>query len=126
MLVALAGLALSARFVPGLLIGVFLVGAAAAALSPAIQARLMDVSHDSQSIAAALNHSALNIGNALGAFLGGVAIAGGLGYLAPVWIGLGLSALGMALTFVTFAIDRSTRRNGLHVPYGTEAITVVG
>ncbi|MBG6059500.1 DHA1 family inner membrane transport protein [Cryobacterium sp. MP_M5] len=126
MLVALAGLALSARFVPGLLIGVFLVGAAAAALSPAIQARLMDVSHDSQSIAAALNHSALNIGNALGAFLGGVAIAGGLGYLAPVWIGLGLSALGMALTFVTFAIDRSRRRNGLHVPYGTEAITVVG
>jgi len=125
MLVALAGLGLSARFVPGLLIGVFLVGAAAAALSPTIQARLMDVSHDSQSIAAALNHSALNIGNGLGAFLGGVAIAGGLGYLAPVWIGLGLSALGMALTFITFGIDRWRRNNGVHVPYGTQAIPVV-
>ena len=49
---------------------VFLVGAASAALSPVIQARLMDVAGDAQSIAAALNHSALNIGNSLGGTLG--------------------------------------------------------
>lgn len=124
LLVALTLLALSAQFVAGLLAGVFLVGTAAAALGPTIQARLMDVAHDSQSMAAALNHSALNIGNALGAALGGVAIAASLGYKAPVWIGLGLSVLGLLLTVVTFSIDRSRRRNGVHVPYGTAAIRI--
>lgn len=125
LLVALLVLALSAQFLAGLLVGVFLIGAAASALSPTIQSRLMDVAHDSQSIAAALNHSALNIGNALGAFLGGVAVAAGLGYVAPVWIGLGLSVLGVLLAVVTFAIDRSRRSRGEHVPYGTAAIGIV-
>jgi DHA1 family inner membrane transport protein len=125
MLVALTALAFSAQSVVGLLVCVFLIGAAAAALSPTIQTRLMDVAHESQSIAAALNHSALNVGNALGAYLGGIAIAAGLGYVAPVWIGLGLSGIGIVLAVATFAIDRSRRRQGVHVPYGTAAITVV-
>jgi DHA1 family inner membrane transport protein len=86
----------------------------------------MDVARDSQSIAAALNHSALNIGNALGAYAGGLAIAAGLGYLAPVWIGLGFSILGVLLAVMTFAIDQVRRRNGVVVPYGTAAIRVVG
>jgi len=104
---------------------VFLVGGAASALSPTIQTRLMDVAHDSQSIAAALNHSALNLGNALGAYLGGVVVAAGLGYLAPIWVGLGLSVLGVALAVVTCAIDRSRRRRGVDVPYGTQLISVI-
>lgn len=122
---ALVLLAFSAQFVTGLLIGVFLIGAAASALSPTIQARLMDVAHESQSLAAALNHSSLNIGNALGAALGGVAIAGGFGYIAPIWIGVGLSLVGLVLTLVTFRIDRDRRRRGVHVPYGTQVIGVV-
>ena len=125
MLAALLLLAFSAETLPGLLIGVFLVGGAASALSPTIQTRLMDVAHDSQSIAAALNHSALNLGNALGAYLGGVVVAAGLGYLAPIWVGLGLSVLGVALAAVTFAIDRSRRRRGVDVPYGTQLISVI-
>ncbi|MGY4859744.1 MFS transporter [Cryobacterium sp. AP23] len=126
MLAALLLLAFAAQTLAGLLIGVFLVGAAASALSPTIQTRLMDVAHESQSIAAALNHSALNLGNALGAYLGGVVVAAGLGYLAPVWVGLGLSVLGVALAAVTFAIDRDRRRRGVDVPYGTQLIDVVG
>jgi len=125
MIAALLLLAFSAQTLPGLLIGVFLVGGAAAALSPTIQTRLMDVAHDSQSIAAALNHSALNLGNALGAYLGGVVVAAGLGYVAPVWVGLGLSVLGVVLAAVTFAIDRNRRRRGVDVPYGTQLIDVV-
>lgn len=124
LIVALAGLALSAQFLVGLLVGVFLIGAAASALSPTIQSRLMDVAHGSQSIGAALNHSALNIGNSLGAYLGGVAIAAGFGYVAPVWIGFGLSVLGLGLAVATFALDTSRRRNGVAVPYGTASVTV--
>lgn len=109
----------------GLIAGVLLVGAASAALSPTIQARLMDVARDSQSIAAALNHSALNIGNSLGALLGGIAIAGGLGYVAPIWIGLVLTLAGALLAVTSFALDRSRVRRGAAVPYATGAMHAV-
>jgi DHA1 family inner membrane transport protein len=109
----------------GLAAGVLLVGASSAALSPTIQARLMDVARDSQSIAAALNHSALNIGNALGALLGGMAIAAGLGYVAPIWIGLVLTIAGSALAVTSFALDRARGRRGVVVPYATGAVEVV-
>jgi len=73
----------------------------------------MDVARDSQSIAAALNHSALNIANAAGAFFGGLTIAAGLGYLSPVVVG-GLLALGgIALALISFGIDRSRIRRGV-------------
>lgn len=109
----------------GLFTGAFLVGASSAALSPTIQARLMDVARDSQSIAAALNHSALNLGNWLGAFLGGIAIAGGLGYVAPIWIGLVLTIAGVLLALATFALDRARGRRGVTVPYATGAMEIV-
>ncbi len=109
----------------GLFTGVFLVGASSAALSPTIQARLMDVARDSQSIAAALNHSALNIGNSLGALLGGLAIAAGLGYVAPIWIGLVLTIAGVLLALASFALDRARGRSGVVVPYATGAVEVV-
>lgn len=94
--VALLTLALLATTVPGLLLGLFLVGLAASAISPAIQTRLMDVAGDSQTMAAAVNHSSLNLGNSLGAFLGGAVIAAGYGYLAPTWVGLMLVVPGVA------------------------------
>ncbi|MDN4481740.1 MFS transporter [Demequina muriae] len=105
LLVLIAG----AGSVPGLLLGLFLVGGAAAALSPAIQTRLMDVAGDSQTMAAALNHSALNIGNALGAFLGGIVIAAGWGYLAPTWLGLVLCVPGVVCAALGWAATRGDR-----------------
>ena len=74
---------------------VFATGLVSSVLSPTIQTRLMDVAGDNQSIAAALNHSALNIGNALGAFLGGVVIAIGWGFVAPAWVGVVLALGGL-------------------------------
>ncbi|HEU0183089.1 MAG TPA: MFS transporter [Agromyces mariniharenae] len=122
---ALVLLAFTASNPVGLFVGVFLIGGSSAALSPTIQARLMDVARDSQSIAAALNHSALNLGNWLGAFLGGIAIAGGLGYVAPIWIGLVLTIAGVLLALATFALDRARGRRGVTVPYATGAVEVV-
>ena len=122
---ALVLLGLTATDPVGLVAGVLLVGASSAALSPAIQARLMDVAGDAQSIAAALNHSALNIGNSLGAILGGAAIAAGLGYVAPVWIGLLLTAAGSVLAVTSFAVDRMRGRRGIPMPSVTGAMQVV-
>lgn len=110
--VALAGLALTAQWPVGLFFFVFLVGAAASALSPAIQTRLMDVAGDSQTLAAAINHSALNIGNSLGAYLGGLTIAGGLGYLSPAWVGLLLCVPGVLLAVAGLLLQRRTEGRG--------------
>lgn len=75
------------------------VGFTSAVMSPAIQTRLMDVAEDNQSIAAALNHSALNLGNASGAFLGSVVIAIGWGFVAPIWVGAALAAAGLLIAW---------------------------
>ncbi|MGW4368801.1 MFS transporter [Nocardia takedensis] len=82
-------------------IGAFLIGASGAALAPGLQTRLMDVAADAQTLAAALNHAALNIANAAGAWLGGLVIAAGLGYTAPAAVGAGLAVLGVLLFAVT-------------------------
>ena len=63
------------------------------ALGPALQARLMDVAGEAQTLAAALNHSAFNAANALGAWLGGVAISAGMGWDSTAYVGA-LFALG--------------------------------
>ncbi len=104
--IALTAFALSAHTVVGLLISAFLIGLASAALSPSIQTRLMDVAGESQTIAAAVNHAALNLGNSLGAVLGGVTIAAGLGYLAPTWTGLILCLPGVALALTSLLLQR--------------------
>jgi DHA1 family inner membrane transport protein len=106
--IAMLVLIMTVNGIPGLLLGVFLVGAAAAALSPAIQTRLMDVAGDSQTIAAAVNHSSLNLGNSLGAFLGGAVIAAGWGYLAPAWLGLALCVPGVLCGLAGWAITRKS------------------
>lgn len=105
--VSLMGLALTASTLAGLITFTFLAAAFSAAASPAIQTRLMDVARESQTIAAALNHSALNIGNSIGAALGGVTIAASLGYLSPIWVGVGLTAAGVILTLASTGIDRA-------------------
>jgi DHA1 family inner membrane transport protein len=107
---SLAGLALTAHTAPGLFIFVFLVGVAASGIAPSIQTRLMDVAGDSQTLAAAANHSALNIGNSLGAYLGGLTIAGGLGYLSPVIVGLLLCVPGISLA--TWSVVLQRKRGG--------------
>jgi DHA1 family inner membrane transport protein len=104
--VASALLALTATWLPALVVFAFAVAFAGSALSPSIQTRLMDVAGDNQSIAAALNHSALNIGNSLGAFLGGAVIAAGLGFAAPAWVGALLAAAGLAVALVSFRMER--------------------
>ena len=124
--VSLAGLALTAQTAAGLFVFVFLIGVAASGISPAIQTRLMDVAGDSQTLAAAANHSALNIGNSLGAYLGGVTIAANLGYISPVWIGLILCAPGIALAAWSVLLQRSrggsleSGRRTPTVPLGAE------
>jgi MFS transporter, DHA1 family, inner membrane transport protein len=88
-------------------INMFFVGFAALSIGPALQTRLMDVAADAQALAAALNHSAFNIANALGAWLGGLAIAHGLGWTSPGPIGASLALAGLA---IWWAAARTSRK----------------
>lgn len=102
-------LALTAQWILALGFFVFATGFVSSVLSPTIQTRLMDVAGDNQSIAAALNHSALNIGNALGAFLGGAVIAAGFGFIAPAWVGVALALAGLVIALVSLRLERVRR-----------------
>jgi MFS transporter, DHA1 family, inner membrane transport protein len=86
----------------------FGIGAAGSAVAPALQTRLMDVARDAQTLAAALNHSALNIGNATGAWVGGLVIAAGYGYTAPAAAGGVLAAAGSLVLTVSLLLQRRT------------------
>jgi DHA1 family inner membrane transport protein len=88
------------------LLVLFGIGAAGSAVAPALQTRLMDVAHDAQTLAAALNHSALNIGNATGALVGGLVIAAGFGYTAPAAAGALLAVAGVVVLTVSVALQR--------------------
>jgi DHA1 family inner membrane transport protein len=89
--------------------GLFLIGAAGSAIGPALQTRLMDVAHDAQTLAAALNHSALNIANATGAWVGGIVIAAGYGYTAPAAAGALLAVAGLVVLTLSVLLQRRTR-----------------
>lgn len=109
---ALAVLGMVAGSGVGLFLGILAVGTTASLTAPSIQTRLMDIAGDSQTLAAALNHAALNIGNSLGAFLGAAVIAAGLGYVAPTWLGMGIAVLGLAIAASAWAVQTVGVRRG--------------
>jgi DHA1 family inner membrane transport protein len=88
------------------LLALFGIGLTGSAVGPALQTRLMDVAHDAQTLAAALNHSALNIGNATGAWVGGLVIAAGYGYTAPAGAGAVLALAGLVVLTVSVVLQK--------------------
>ena len=82
---------------------VFAIGLGGA-LGPILQTRLMDVAGKAQTLAAALNHSAFNAANALGPFLGGIAIAHGYGLPSTGLVGSALALGGLAIWAVAVKI----------------------
>jgi MFS transporter, DHA1 family, inner membrane transport protein len=74
------------------------------ALVPALQTRLMNVAGEAQTLAAALNHCAFNISNAIGASLGGLSIAMGMGWASTGLVGSGLALGGLILMIVSVAM----------------------
>jgi MFS transporter, DHA1 family, inner membrane transport protein len=88
-----------------LVLTVFLVGCGFAA-GPAVQTRLMDVAADGQTMAAASMHSAFNVANALGAWLGGLVIAWGFGYATTGYVGALLSLFGLCVFGLSVWLER--------------------
>lgn len=78
-----------------------------------LQMRLMEVAGDAQTLAAALHHSAFNVANALGPWLGGLAIAAGYGWTSTGWVGCALALGGVFLLGIS-VLD--ARRSAARAP----------
>lgn len=95
---------------------VFLIGCGCA-LGVPLQTRLMDVADDAQTLAASLNHSAFNTANAIGPWLGGLAIAHGYGWSSTGWVGTALALGGLVFWAISLATDP---KHGRHVRHHAE------
>jgi DHA1 family inner membrane transport protein len=90
----------------GAAITIFFVGVAGFMIGPMMQARIMEKAGGTPSLVSAAVQSAFNIANSIGVYLGGLVIAGGLGLVAPNWVGALLAVLGLSLAAVSGRLDR--------------------
>lgn len=109
-LAVLAVLAIGGASVWILLPALFGVGAAIMVAIPGIQVRLTSLAPEAPSLMGAMNLAALNVANALGAWLGGMTIAAGYGVLSTAWAGFALTSTGLLVLGVTLMIHRLPKK----------------
>jgi DHA1 family inner membrane transport protein len=83
-----------------------LFGTIGFATVPGFQTRVMQQADGAPALASTANIAAFNLGNAFGAWLGGVAIGAGLGYTAPNWIGAALALGGLVVAVASGLLER--------------------
>lgn len=109
---SIASLALFSYVAPSFwltFIDVFLLGGCIV-LGPIMQVRLMDTAHNAQTLAAALNHAAFNLANAMGAWLGGFVLTDGYGLRMTGVAGAGLSVVGLILFLLASLVEHIENR----------------
>jgi len=114
--VVLVAFALFAASPVGAAILLLLMGGFGFGTVPALQSRTMLFAGDAPTLASGANIGAFNVGNALGAWAGGVGIAAGLGYTSPIWIGAVITILALAVTVVAAATAARDRRGSDRTP----------
>ncbi|SDP29624.1 MFS transporter, DHA1 family, arabinose polymer transporter [Arthrobacter sp. ok909] len=97
LVVVLVVFALTSGNQPMTIASMVLLGGFGFATVPGLQMRVMKYASSAPTLASGANIGAFNVGNALGAWLGGVTITAGLGYTSPIWAGAGITVLGLAV-----------------------------
>ncbi|GAA2149418.1 MFS transporter [Nocardioides koreensis] len=105
--VVMVGFALTAGSQVATVVALVLMGAFGFATVPGLQMRIMTYAGAAPTLASGANIAAFNVGNALGAWLGGLAITAGLGYTSPLWVG---ASLALAALVVLVGAERAARR----------------
>ncbi|MFE6735319.1 MFS transporter [Microbacterium sp. NPDC057650] len=83
---------------------------------PGLQSRIMNYAGGAPTLASGANIGAFNVGNALGAWAGGLGIAAGLGYTSPIWIGAAFTVVALAVMIVAAALAARTRTDAADAP----------
>ena len=81
----------------GAVIALVLMGATGFATVPALQLRVLHSAETAPTLASGANIAAFNVGNALGAWLGGLTIAAGFGYASPLWVGSAMTVAALVV-----------------------------
>ncbi|MFD7074529.1 MFS transporter [Nocardioides sp. NPDC059952] len=114
--VVLAAFALAATSQVVTVIALVLMGAVGFGTVPALQMRVMAYADQAPTLASGANIGAFNLGNALGAWIGGVTIAAGLGYTSPLWAGAGVTLIALLVLLVAVRAPGGERRTSVPVP----------
>lgn len=109
LVVILALFALSAGSQIATIIALFLMGGFGFGTVPGLQSRIMIYAGQAPTLASGANIGAFNVGNAIGAWAGGVGIAAGLGYTSPIWIGTVITLAALIVMIIAAAAGRSTQ-----------------
>ncbi|WP_308121435.1 MFS transporter [Paractinoplanes bogorensis] len=80
--------------------GLLLMGGIGFGTVPALQMRVLSQAEQAPTLASGANIGAFNLGNSLGAALGGLTIDAGLGYTSPLWVAAAVTA-GALLVYLT-------------------------
>ena len=104
--VVLAVFALTATSQVVTVVSLFFMGAFGFATVPGLQLRIMGHAAGAPTMASAANIAAFNVGNALGAWVGGLTIGAGLGYLSPLWAGAGITLVALVALLVATGLER--------------------
>ncbi|RZU63935.1 DHA1 family inner membrane transport protein [Microterricola gilva] len=82
------------------MISLVLMGGFGFATVPGLQMRVMAHAEAAPTLASGANIAAFNIGNALGAWIGGLTLAAGLGYTSPLWAGAAVTLGGLLVLLI--------------------------
>ena len=104
--VVLAAFSWTSHFQGATLVTIFIWGALSFATVPATQMRVIDQAHRAPNLASTLNQGAFNLGNALGAWVGGAMIGAGLPLTALPLVGAGVALLALGAVAASMALDR--------------------
>jgi MFS transporter, arabinose efflux permease len=124
--IVLVAFALSAAIWWAALIAMFFLGAVGFATAPGLQLRIMHFADDAPSVASGANIAALNIGNAIGAWIGGLAIAAGLGFVSPLWVGAALATGAFLILLPTSIASSRNERTPVTETSAERASVVAG
>ncbi|MDH1006645.1 MFS transporter [Acinetobacter junii] len=114
LIVLMAVFPLLAQTQVGTAVGLVLWGAAAFAIVPSLQMRVMSVAHEASGLASSVNIGAFNLGNAVGAAAGGAVLSLGLSYASVSMIGAALAAIGLLLVFIQIFLASRSKLNYQH------------
>lgn len=116
--IILAGFAATAESRVAALIAMPLMGGFGFATVPGLQMRIMNHAGSAPTLGSGANIAAFNVGNAFGAWIGGLTLAAGLGYTAPLWAGAALTLLGLVVFVVAVRLpggERAARDKSVRV-----------
>lgn len=110
MSLALATLTYASHYKVSAVIMIFIIGALAFSIASPIQMMMIKAARGSEMLASSITQGAFNMGNALGAYLGGLPLTKGYSYTSPDWVGATLALSGFVVSLAILAVNRRAER----------------